>query len=277
MLIMSTMDSVTDPNRGIWVLPAPAQLVGATADEVLEDVAEGERQADADDHQLHDADALAAQGSPEAGVEDVAEHPAQDHRERAAPARSGAGGRSNIRAITAPKVTISPCAKFERPVVPYTSETPDRREREQQAEVEAVHDAFDELVEEADRDPLSLTEEEVDDLRARECDLGFDGGRALGDDDTFGEGFFVESDRVRVLLGHSDLPLAVCIRLDVGLVAVAVDRDGDALERFAFEFHVAGEVEVVFCADLVSLSGCRRRRLHYQGAEQQRQKAESRA
>ena len=108
------------------------QLRGAAADEELEDVAQREREADAHDHQLHDADALvvaaASRGStsstqPKAALAITASGIAIQSGQAERPPRAAAPRR-------APKVTISPWAKFEMPGRAEDQREADRGERE---------------------------------------------------------------------------------------------------------------------------------------------------
>ena len=137
------------------------QLVRAAADEVLEGVPQGQREADADDHQLDEPETLAPQGSPQARIQSAA-------RARR-PARSTMGMTIHIgqrephaeaRAATmAPKVSISPCAKFVSPVVPKMSETPIAASASSRPKFRPFISRIEQLIEEDSSASLALAEE----------------------------------------------------------------------------------------------------------------------
>ena len=205
-----------------------------------------QRQADADDHQLDDAEALAPQGSPQARVE----RPAR----AAPPSTMTIGKTSHIgSANTTPKTSGDDGAEGEHLAVREVAEPgravdqrdADGGEGEQQAEVEAVHEAIEELIEERHRHPLAFTEEEVDDLRVGQPELRPPARRDVAlDDDAVGEGRLVDGQRVLALLGHVQAPFAVGIRHGLGLEAAAFDGHGHVGHRLVFERDDAGEVEV---------------------------------
>ena len=131
----------------------------------------------------------------------------------------------------------------------------DRGECEQQAEVEAVEDALDDLVEEADRVALALTDEEVGDGDARlaHVDRAHVGLLEFFVDhrDAFGQRVFVESDGVLALLGNPDRPAAVFARDDLDAEALTVDDQLHVAERLVSELDEAADaVVVVVDADL---------------------------
>ena len=105
----------------------------------------------------------------------------------------------------------------------------DGREGEHQAEAQAADHALHELVEEARDVSLPSPDEEVDRDATARADVDFLVVRGvvtlLDHGDALGEGLLVEGDRVvGVALGHPDRPLALDIRDDIGIDAVAGRR-----------------------------------------------------
>ncbi len=111
-----------------------------------------------------------------------------------------------------------------------------------------VSKAYQELVDERLRDALALAEEQVDDLRLREPELDLEGSRraldgleSLGqvrrvDDDAFRERGLIDDERVGVLVGNVQSPLALGVGDGLRLEAAALHRhphigDGFVLER----------------------------------------------
>src|SRR5690606_19786758 len=144
----------------------------------------------------------------------------------------------------------------------------DRGEREHQSEVQAADDAPRELLDEWGDDTFTSAKEEVHGLVAGLPELGFDRGAALvdcqaivalfGNDDALRQGRLHESDLVDILIGNTDAPSAVGIRLHLRGVATALNDDDDILERLALVLDVAAENEVILIrAHLVGNRGAR--------------------
>ena len=119
------------------------QLVGAAADEELEGVAQREREADAHDHQLHDARALvvasglqrpASSARPSSAAED-------DRRRDREPDRPAPRSTPKTSATIGAEGHHLAVGEVGEPGRAEDQREADRGEREQQAEVEAVDEA----------------------------------------------------------------------------------------------------------------------------------------
>ena len=198
------------------------------------------------------------QGSPETDVE----HRARGRR--SARPRAGCRSTAAARALagptrpgrrSAPKVTISPCAKFEMPVVPKTSDRPIAASASIRPKLRPCtsrcRNWSKKLVTLRSPSPmkkLTITRPP----RPTSTSFTFGVSSSVDDRDALGQRRLVERDRVvLVLLGNADAPLAVLVGLDLLLAAGAVDRQRHAFEGLTVELHVA--------ADAVRVAlGCRR-------------------